>query len=114
ETLKVTGKRHLGLYRATIEDAERPHCEISTGERRFCRECGSALWLYDPTWPDLIHPFASAIDTKLPVARERVPLMLKYKAAWVEPDMRDGDAAFVLYPRESSDAWHKKRDLWVD
>src|SRR6188474_2396129 len=42
-TLKITGKRHLGLYRAEIEDDEHPHCETSTGERRFCRKCGSAL-----------------------------------------------------------------------
>ena len=67
-TLKVTGKRHLGLYRAEIEDDEHPHCEVSTGERRFCRKCGSALWLYDPTWPELVHPFASAIDSELPKA----------------------------------------------
>ena len=68
-TLKVTGKRHLGLYRAEIEDDEHPHCEVSTGERRFCRKCGSALWLYDPTWPELVHPFASAIDSELPKAK---------------------------------------------
>lgn len=113
-TLKITGERHLGLYRATIEDAERPHCEVSTGERRFCGKCASALWLYDPNWPELVHPFASAIDTDLPVATERVHLMLKYKAAWVEPVIRDGDAVFELYPQESINDWHKKRDLWVD
>lgn len=30
------------------------------------------LWLWDKTWPELIHPFASAIDTELPVAEEMV------------------------------------------
>ncbi len=53
-TLEIEGEEHLGLYRATIEDDERPACAISSGERRFCRECGSALWLYDP-WPELVH-----------------------------------------------------------
>ena len=113
-TLKVEGERHLGLYRAEIQDEERPHFETSTGERRFCTKCGSALWLYDPTWPELVHPFASAVDTDLPVAAERVHLMLKYKASWVEPEIRDGDAAFDLYPEESIEGWHKKRGLWID
>lgn len=113
-TLKIEGERHLGLYRAEIEDDERPHCEISSGERRFCRECGCALWLYDPTWPDLVHPFASAIDTDLPAAPQRVHLMLKYKASWVQPELREGDAVFELYPEESIADWHKMRGLWMD
>lgn len=113
-TLNVTGKRHLGLYRAEIEDEERPHCEVSTGERRFCRRCGSALWLYDPTWPELVHPLASAIDSELPVAPHRVHLMLKYKASWVEPDIRKGDDAYQLYPVLSIEDWHKRNGVWVD
>lgn len=113
-TLKVKGKRHLGVYRAEIEDEERTACEVSTGERNFCKECGSAMWLYDPTWPELIHPFASAIDSELPTAPERVHIMLKYKASWVEPNIRKGDDKFDLYPQESIADWHKKRGLWVD
>ena len=113
-TLQVEGEEHLGLYRAEIHDEERPHREISTGERRFCRECGSALWLYDPTWPDLVHPFASAIDSDLPAPPTRVHLMLKYKANWVEPDIRDGDAVFDLYPEESIAGWHRRNGMWVD
>jgi len=112
-TLAIEGEKHLGLYRAEIEDDERPHCEISTGERRFCRECGSALWLYDPTWPELVHPFASAIDTDLPLPPSRVHLMLKYKANWVEPDIREGDVTFDLYPAESIADWHKRTGMWV-
>ncbi len=30
------------------------------------------LWLWDHHWPELIHPFSSAIDTELPVADELV------------------------------------------
>jgi hypothetical protein len=113
-TLEIKGEKHLGLYQAEIEDDERKHCEVSTGERRFCRECGSALWLYDPTWPQLVHPFASAIDSELLAAPERVHIMLKYKASWVEPNIRDGDRRFDLYPEESIADWHKKRGLWVE
>jgi hypothetical protein len=114
DSLKVDGEEHLGLYRAEIQDEERPQCEISTGERRFCHKCGCALWLYDPTWPDLVHPFASAIDSDLPVAAERVHLMLKYKANWVEPQIRAGDGAFDFYPVEPIANWHKKRGLWFE
>ena len=81
-TLKVVGKRDLGLYRASIEDDEHPACEVSSGERRFCRK--------------------------------RVHLMLKYKASWVEPDIRPGDQTFSLYPEESIAEWHKQRGLWVE
>ena len=113
-TLKVAGGRNLGLYRAEIEDDEHPHCETSTGERRFCRRCGSALWLYDPTWPELVHPFASAIDSELPAAPQKVHLMLKYKAGWVEPDIREGDETYQLYPALSIADWHRKHGLWVE
>jgi hypothetical protein len=112
-TLEIEGKEHLGVYRAKIEDDERSIRETSTGERNFCRECGTALWLYDQTWPDLVHPFASAIDTDLPEPPEKVHLMLKYKANWVEPDIHKKDATFELYPEDSIADWHKNRGLWV-
>jgi hypothetical protein len=114
ETLNIRGKRSLGVYRAEIEDDEHPHCEVSTGERNFCRKCGSALWLYDPTWPELVHPFASAIDSDLPKPPEKVHLMLKYKANWVEPDIGRKDNAFDVYPEESIADWHKRTGMWVD
>jgi len=114
ETLKIKGKRHLGVYQAEIEDDEHPQCEISSGERNFCRKCGSALWLYDRTWPELVHPFASAIDTDLPKPPEKVHLMLKYKANWVEPAIGKGDKVFDVYPEESIADWHKRTGMWVD
>lgn len=113
-TLRIKGKRKLGLYRAEIEDDEHPHCEVSSGERRFCKACGSALWLYDPNWPELVHPFASAIDSELPKPPRKVHLMLKYKANWVEPDVGRGDEAFELYPKLSIADWHRKNRMWVD
>jgi hypothetical protein len=114
ETLKIKGKRHLGVYQAEIEDDEHPQCEISSGERNFCKKCGSALWLYDRTWPELVHPFASAIDTDLPKPPEKVHLMLKYKANWVEPVIGKGDKVFDVYPEESIADWHKRTGMWVD
>ncbi|TIM23566.1 MAG: GFA family protein [Mesorhizobium sp.] len=114
ETMKIKGKRHLGVYQAEIEDDEHPQCEISSGERNFCKKCGSALWLYDRTWPELVHPFASAIDTDLPKPPEKVHLMLKYKANWVEPEIGKDDKIFYVYPEESIADWHKRTGMWVD
>ncbi|RWK61738.1 GFA family protein [Mesorhizobium sp.] len=114
ETLKIKGKRSLGVYQAEIEDDEHPQCEISSGERNFCKKCGSALWLYDRNWPELVHPFASAIDTDLPKPPEKVHLMLKYKANWVEPEIGKDDKTFDVYPEESIADWHKRTGMWVD
>src|SRR5690349_10201828 len=56
-TLKVLkGKRHLRIYRARMGETAADGSErISTGQRHFCGRCGSPLWLFDPTWPDLVH-----------------------------------------------------------
>lgn len=110
-TLKVEGRDALSIYRAEIERGGA--CEVSTGQRHFCKHCASALWLYDPTWPDLVHPFASAIDSELPVPPESVHIMLAFKPAWVAPQIGPDDACFDEYPEESIEDWHKKRGLWV-
>jgi hypothetical protein len=112
DTLEKKGKRALGVYRAEID--RNGHCEKSTGERNFCKKCGSALWLYDPTWPELVHPFASAIDTPLPIPPERVHLMLRYKPDWVVPDIGPRDRTFDEYPEASIEDWHRERGLWID
>ena len=113
KSLKVKGGRAIGMFRAKIADAE-GHCHTSTGQRNFCTGCGAGLWLYDPEWPDLIHPFASVIDTKLPVPPSKVHLMLKFKAPWVKPDFGRGDKKFQLYPKQSIEDWHRQRGLWID
>lgn len=112
ETLTVEGREHIGVYRAEIADAS-GHCETSTGERNFCTRCATALWLYDPTWPDLVHPFASAIDTDLPVPPHRVHLMLHFKAPWTEPDIRTGDRTFERYPEQSLEEWHRANGVYA-
>ncbi|MFL6662449.1 MAG: GFA family protein, partial [Rhizobacter sp.] len=58
-TLKVRGKKHIGIYHAVLrEPGQRP--TRSKAGRRFCLKCGSPLWLWDPRWPELVHPHASA------------------------------------------------------
>lgn len=108
-SLQVRGKRYLHVYRARMSDDA--DAEVSTGQRHFCSRCGSALWLYDPTWPDLIHPHASAIDTPLPKPPEHVHIMLGSKANWVEVEGRRGDPRFDKYPDCSLAEWHQRHGL---
>ena len=108
-TLEVTGRRWLRVYRARLEEGGEAH--TSSGQRHFCGRCGSALWLYDPTWPELVHPHASAIDTPLPVPPEHVHLMLGSKAAWVEVEGKPGDPRFDVYPDMSLAEWHERQGL---
>ncbi|MWJ28394.1 GFA family protein [Halomonas sp. ZH2S] len=105
ETLEVQGSEHKRVYHALIEG------EPSVGERHFCGNCASALWVYDPRWPELIHPFASALDSDLPIPPERVHLLLNSKANWVEVDARDNDKCFDTAPEESIAEWHERRGL---
>lgn len=110
ETLEIEGEEHMRSYRAKMR---RPggRVEESEGERKFCGNCGSALFLWDPRWPELVHPHASAIDTELPVPPERTHLMLGSKPAWVEPCLGENDRTFDGYPDESIAAWHERLGL---
>lgn len=108
-TLEIDGGESLGVFRAELHPGR-----TSSGQRNFCTRCGSALWLFDPTWPDLVHPHASAIDTDLPTPPNRTHMMLSSKASWVEPDIRKGDQTFDEYPEQSIEDWHRQRGLWVD
>ena len=112
-SLKVTGREAPTIYRATIRD-EDGACHVSTGERNFCGRCGTALWLYDPTWPELVHPFAAVIDTPLPVAPSRTHISLVDKPAWVPLDAGPGDVLFDHMPDESIEEWHRRHGLWLD
>ena len=115
-TLEVEGRDALGVYRAEIEETGANgvcRLQTSSGQRHFCSRCACALWLFDPTWPDLVHPFASAVDSELPVPPARVHLMLRYKPGWVEPRVGPDDACFDEYPTQSIEDWHKSRGLWV-
>ena len=110
KTLRVEGEEHVAVYRARMPDGRGGYTQSSC-ERRFCKHCGSGLWVWAPEWPALVHPFASAIDTPLPAAPERTHLMLGSKASWVPlaPDPRD--KTFDEYPDESLAEWHERLGL---
>lgn len=103
-TLKTTGAGHIRVYE-TSPDASAPDAKCG---RRFCGACGTALWHYDPTWPDLVHPFASAIDSDLPPPPSSVHIMLGSKANWVPVEAGPDDRRHDAYPDESLAAWHAR------
>jgi hypothetical protein len=110
DTLKVTGAKHLRCHHAVIRrKSKRP--VRSEGERWFCAECGSHLYLLDDRWPEGVWPNAAAIDTPLPVPPEHVQLMLRYRPAWV-PTVPDGPR-YPEYPKLSIAAWHEQHGLTV-
>ncbi|GAC1630208.1 MAG: GFA family protein [Nevskia sp.] len=110
-SLRVRGRKHVGEYRARIKDKTTGRTRLSPARRHFCSRCGSALWAWDPRWPELVHPQASAIDTPLPVPPQQVHIMLGSKAAWVEVPAARGDQRFDEYPQESLAAWHERLGL---
>lgn len=108
KSLQVEGEKSLTVYRAKLAPGD---SELSPAERSFCRVCGSALWVWDPRWPELIHPFASAIDTTLPVPPQRTHLLLDSKASWVPVERGKDDLCFDAYPEESLADWHQRLGL---
>lgn len=108
-TLQVRGKDKVSMYHARMPG--RGRAARSPGERHFCSLCGSALRLWDPRWPELVHPFASAIDTPLPKPPERTHLLVGSKAPWVEVRADKQDKVFDENPDESLAEWHQRLDL---
>ncbi len=109
-SLRVRGRKHISIYHARLRE-EGQRTRTSGAERHFCSLCGSGLWLYDARWPELIHPFASAIDTPLPVPPEHTLLLLRSKASWVEVQATPHDLQFDDYPQESIAQWHQRLGL---
>jgi len=105
-TLQVRGEEHLAVYQARLAGDLR-----STGQRHFCKLCGTALWLYDPTWPELVHPHAGAVDTPLPKPPDVTHMMLGSKPDWVDAHVRPADEAVDEYPAESLAEWHRRHHL---
>ena len=107
ETLAVTGRRHLRVYQAEIDG------ELSPGQRHFCGRCASALWVWDPRWPEWMYPFASAIDSELPAAPERSHIMLDSAPAWVpRPRASARNALSAHYGDASIESWHRDHGLY--
>lgn len=110
-TLVINGEEHIKIHHARIQNPEDKSAHVSSGERHFCGECGTYLWVYDDNYPELCHPFVSAIDTPLPIPPSRTHIMLEFKAPSVEPLIKDGDLTHNRYPDEAIADWHKRHNL---
>lgn len=112
DTLEIEGGENLRVYNARLYDeGEDDEAPASEAERNFCGHCGSFLWLFSPGYPELVHPFASAIDTPLPKPPERFHIMLDYAASWVEIPDGPNEKHFPRYPDESLEDWHRRHGL---
>ncbi|KAJ3514349.1 hypothetical protein NLJ89_g2422 [Agrocybe chaxingu] len=106
ETLKVEGKENISVYKAVM-DRDTPQQTIASSERSFCKKCSSMLWL-----PELIHPFASAIDSpELEVPETMSVCLVSSKPAYVR--LPEGDKkVYKKYGPYSLEEWHKKHNLY--
>ena len=112
-TLKVRGAKHVSVYRARVAEPGAARKRLSPARRHFCAKCASALWVWDPSWPEWVYPFASAIDTPLPKPRAEVEIMLDFAAPWAEVPHGSRHTHFAGYPKEGIADWHRKRGLEV-
>lgn len=96
-----------------IKDRGTPNEARCSSERNFCSNCSTMLWLWDRHWPELIHPFASAVDTELPVPDQMVCVMGGSKPGWVR--WPEGEkSVHELYGEDSLEGWHKKHGFFVE
>ncbi|CAG9168669.1 GFA family protein [Cupriavidus respiraculi] len=107
DTLKVRGSKYLGVYQAIMREPGK-RATRSPARRNFCIKCGSALWLWDPRWPDMLYPHASAIDTPLPRPPEVVEASLESVAPWVDVPRGKGHVHCDTWPEESLAEWHAR------
>lgn len=105
-SMDITGHENLTVYRVRFDEGTE-----SCAERNFCAKCGSGLWVWDLRWPDLVHSFASSLDTQLPRSPEFTHLILKSKASWVGVHEKPSDKRFAEYPDESIADWHQRLGL---
>jgi hypothetical protein len=110
-SLQVEGREHVRVYQALVQRSGKTKPHQSPAQRHFCGMCGSSLWLWDPRWPELVHPLASAIDTPLPRPPERTHMMLGSKPNWVDIHADAQDKQFDEYPDESLAEWHERLGL---
>ncbi|KAF9525896.1 Mss4-like protein [Crepidotus variabilis] len=111
DTLKIIqGKEDIGVYKAVM-NRDTPEQKFASSERNFCKKCATMLWLYDSSWPELIHPFASAIDTPLEVPERMVVVCTSSKPDYVRLPEGEKDV-YKVYGPDSIEEWHKKQKLF--
>ncbi|KAJ7174140.1 Mss4-like protein [Mycena crocata] len=113
ETLKIErGKEDISVYKAVM-NRDTPEEHIASSERHFCSKCSAMLWVYDKSWPELVHPFASAIDSPLPVPEKMCCVKANSKPDYVRLPAGPMEV-YDDYGPESLESWHKKNKLFVE
>lgn len=71
------------------------------------------LWVWDPKWAELIHPFASVIDTALEAPECMRCVRGDSKPEWVRWPEGEKEV-FLGFGDEGIEGWHRKWGKWVD
>lgn len=115
DTLRVEGRENIAHFSPMYTNHETGNFERSPGQRNFCKQCGSGLWVWDPRWPKLVHPYASAIDSPLPSPPERNHIFLDGKPEWICVLNGVEDKHFSCFPEvQSLEEWHRQKGLLDD
>ena len=114
-TLHVEGGKNISIYRSASNERGRYEDDgLSRSRRHFCKHCGTALWVANPSWPDLMHPFASAVDTPLPKPPETRAMMTDYAPQWADLPEWPGVKHQAAYPDRVSRTGHKRHGLYEE
>ena len=105
----LQGQKHIRKYYAV---KDRNTGERFSSERNFCGECSTMLWLWDSAYPELINPFASAVDTEMPIPPSMVCIFEVDKPKWAR--WPEGEkTVYQEYLEESLEDWHRKHGMYV-
>ncbi|RPB13989.1 DUF636 domain-containing protein [Morchella conica CCBAS932] len=112
-TLKISqGADVISKYKAVL-NRDTPEEKLANSERSFCSKCSTMLWVWDSHWPELVHPFAPAIDTPLKEPAEMVCIKNNSKPAYVRwPEGKK--QVHEDYNTLSLEEWHKENGEWVE
>ncbi|KAJ3332648.1 hypothetical protein HDU76_013534 [Blyttiomyces sp. JEL0837] len=115
-SLIVKGRQHISVYQRKTGTNDDGSDKLSTHQRFFCKHCASYLYAFDERWRQWIYPFASCIDTDLPIVKpeDQVHIFLESKLAHVQVPVGVPEShIFQGYPDGGSIyEWHKKRGLY--
>lgn len=75
---------------------------------KFCPACASTLFIELARWPQWVYPFASAIDSPLPVPPHRIHIQWAERVAWSPVMVADEDRVFDRNTPESIVDWHER------
>jgi hypothetical protein len=101
ETLELSGEVEPTRYEHAVEP-------VVTS---FCPRCGSALLLEITVFPELVYPFASAVDTPLPAPPELIHVRTDERLDWVPRIGSADDQEFETNTEESMADWHQRLGL---